>query len=128
MTVKELLSLEISKKYSKKNKNINKMTIQKILEKGKDDKKLQYIFKLKFKEWIDIFTMKKKGNEIVKIDGLHLLLNKILENKKNKKEEKEDKNDEVYFVKYVYYLYNFENWFLSKKEKTKKKVKLETKK
>ena len=120
MTVKELLSFEISKKYSTQNKNRNEIIIQKMLKKGKKDEKLQYVFKLKFKEWIDIFTMKKE-NTIVKIDGLHLLLNKILKTK-------EGYIDELYFVKFVYYLYNFENWFLYKKERTRKNEKIEKKK
>ena len=81
----------------------------------KDDEKIQYVFNLKFKEWIDIFTMKRE-NTIAKIDGLYLLLNKILKTK-------EGDIDEVYFVKFVYYLYNFENWFLYKKDRTRKNAK-----
>ena len=115
MTIKELLSFEISKKYTTQNKNRNEIIIQKMLKKGKKDEKIQYVFNLKFKEWIDIFTMKKE-NTIAKIDGLYLLLNKILKTK-------EGDIDEVYFVKFVYYLYNFENWFLYKKDRTRKNAK-----
>ena len=86
----------------------------------KDDEKIQYVFNLKFKEWIDIFTMKKE-NKFVKIDGLYLLLNKIIKSK-------EGYIDAVYFAKFVYYLYNFENWFLFKKERTRKNEKVEKKK
>ena len=112
ITIKELLSLEISTKYTSKDNNANEIIIKKILEKGKEDEKIQYVFNLKFKEWIDIFIMKKES-EIVKIDGLDLFLKEILE--KNQKEK--DKNDEKYFVKFVYYLYNFERWFLNKKNR-----------
>ena len=114
MTVKELLSLNISRKYSKPNKKTNEENIKIILEKGKNDEKIQYLFNLKFKEWIDIFTMKKEGNNIVKIDGLHLLLKEKLNI------PKDGEIDEKYFIKFVYYLYNFEAWFLSKKDKKSK--------
>ena len=134
MTVKELLSFEITKKYTRYNKNSNKIIIDKILEKVEKDKKrkkgekgknekngkndeiikyIEYVFNLKFKEWIDIFTMKKEGNSNVKIDGLHKVLNKILHN------SKESYIDEVYFVQFVHHLYNFEKWFLDKKEREK---------
>ena len=123
MTLEELLSLEITKKYRTKNKNINKNIIQKMLKKRNDDEKIKekidYIFKLKFTEWIDIFIMKKEGNINIKFEGLHLLLNEILKN---------NQMDEKYFVNFVYLLYNFENWFLSKKNKTKKNAKLQMKK
>jgi len=112
ITIKELLSLEISTKYTSQDNNANEIIIKKILEKGKEDEKIQYVFNLKFKEWIDVFIMKKES-EIVKIDGLDLFLKEILE--KNQKEK--DKNDEKYFVKFVYYLYNFERWFLNKKNR-----------
>ena len=39
MTVKELLSLNISRKYSKPNKKTNEENIKIILEKGKNDEK-----------------------------------------------------------------------------------------
>ena len=57
--------------------------------------------------------MKKEGNSNVKIDGLHMVLNKILHN------SKESDIDEVYFVQFVHHLYNFEKWFLDKKEREK---------
>ena len=123
MHLKELLSLDITTKYITKNKNTNEKIIQKMLK--QNDEKIQYVFNLQFKEWIDIFTMKKEGNNIVTIKGLHLLLDEILEKNKIKKENYEEKNlvekqienkkenyDEKYFVYFVYLLYNFENWFL----------------
>ena len=121
MTIKELLSLEITKKFITKSAKINEYMIKKMLRKEKNNEKVQYVFNLKFKEWIDIFTMKREGNIIIKIDGLDLLLNKIL----NK--QKDGGIDEVYFVNFVYHLYNFENWFLCKQEKKRRNAKLETK-
>ena len=114
MTVKELLSFEITKKYTRYNENTNEIIIEKILKKRKNDEKLKYIFNLKFKEWIDIFTKKKEGDSIVKIDWLHKLLNKILPN------SKKSNIDEEYFVQFVLHLYNFQKWFLDRKERKRK--------
>ena len=128
MYLRELLSLEITTKYITKSKNTNEKIIEKMLQ--KNDEKVRYVLNLRFIEWIDIFIMKKEGNNIVKIDGLHLLLDEILEKNKieienyeetnqieNQIENKKEIYDEKYFVNFVYLLYNFENWFKRKKNK-----------
>ena len=105
MKIKDLLSLEISSKYSLvKDKNENKKNIQELLKIAKEKNyiTIESVFNLTFRDWIDLFTMKKEG---IKIDGLDSLLNKILENIE----------DEEYFVNFVFCLYNHERWFLFKK-------------
>ncbi len=57
-SLKDLLSQEIII-ISKKHINSNKINIEKILEEEKDDDIIKYVFNLKFKDWINIFTKKK---------------------------------------------------------------------
>ena len=57
-----------------------------------------------FREWIDIFLLKKESNII--INGLEDLLTDIY--------AKND-NDNHYFSCFVYYMYNYEKWFIIKK-------------
>ena len=70
LCIKDLLSFEISP-YKSFNVNSNKDNIKKILEEEKNNEMIMYIFNMKFRDWIDIFTMKKEiklinGSEIIK--------------------------------------------------------------
>ena len=75
---------------------------------------------MKFKEWIDIFTMKNdiksvKGYEIIKnnLPKINDLLKKVLE-----------KNDEEYLRLLLLYLYNYERWFVIRSSR-RIKIKME---
>ena len=108
MTIKELLSKNISSKFKKLEKSMNATNIEKILLIEKDNYEINYIFNLTFREWIDIFTLKKKSS--IKINGIGDFLQKIYENNK----------EERYFSLFVYCLYNYEKWFLYKKGRNTK--------
>ena len=60
LTLKDLLSREISPRFKNDDINLNKINISKILEEEKTDTVIKDVFNLKFKEWIDILTLKKK--------------------------------------------------------------------
>ena len=120
MTLKELLSKDISPKYyPKAGKDYNKNEIEYIL-KYEADSTIKFVFNITFADWLDIFTLKKTVRQIIEkyncleqtIDcqiiersfiDIKELLNKI-----------SDKNTEEYFVLFVFYLYNYERWFYIK--------------
>jgi hypothetical protein len=105
MPLKILFSKSISDKYSSFEKEINEKNIQKILELEKDNVKINAVLNMTFREWIDVFTMKKKLENEIQIDGIGEFLEEILENNKEPR----------YFSLFVFCLYNYENWFLHKK-------------
>ena len=107
MILKDFLSQEISSKYCT-NKEGNKSIIQRIYNQG--NKEINKILDLTFREWIEIFLMKKEKNELV-FGGLDELLNELQENE----------NDPQYFVDFVFLLYNYEKWFQNKKPRKSKK-------
>ena len=108
-----LLSFDINKKNKHLPKDYNKKIIEK-LEK-KINKDLNNLLNLKFKEWINFFTMKKKSdNTLIQFDkdDMNLFLKEVFE---------ENEKDENYFCNFVYYLYNYENYFKNKKPRENKK-------
>lgn len=109
MTLKEILSCPISCKYRSNDSDYNKKNIQKILRKEKNNEAIQYVFNLTFKEWIDIFTMKKDSLiKDVKFDGLDSVLEDVLQ---------KNNDDERYFFDFIFCLYNYEHWFLNKQDR-----------
>jgi len=125
MTLKDLFSLDVSRKYKKKTKDYNKNLINRILEKKievEDFDTVNFIFKITLYDWIDLFTKKKniltlineKNAEKVnyikiqdKFDkfGVNHLLNEIL--KKN--------DDGKHYTLFLLYLFNFQRWFYIKR-------------
>ena len=105
MQLKTLYSKSVSDKYNSVDKEINEKNIKKILELEKDNAKINDVLNMTFREWIDVFTMKKKSEKGIQIDGIGEFLEEILENNKELR----------YFSLFVFCLYNYENWFLHKK-------------
>ena len=100
-TLKDLLSQEISHRFKNDDINLNKKNILNILKEEKNDTDIKYVFNLKFKEWIDILTLKKEvenekvKNSIPKIDDL---LTDIF---------KKNNNDIVYLNYVIFYIFIF---------------------
>ena len=105
------LSGPINGKYRTRNKNINKLTINKI-KKEKSNDVIKYFLDLTFNDFLDFFTMKKtQDNRSKYFDGfLNSLLSEILPKDNEDKEEQEQ-----YFVDFVFCLFNYKSWFLFKK-------------
>ena len=106
LTLKDLLSREISPRFKNDDINLNKINISKILEEEKTDTVIKDVFNLKFKEWIDILTLKKK-EENEKIKDSMPKFDDLLKNISEK-----NNNDIVYLNYVIFYIFNFENWFL----------------
>ena len=129
MPLKDLFSLDISPKYRKLDSNINKINIEKILNENSDEV-IQFVFNMTFRDWLDIFSYKKKVKELLfeyniddysndicsKIEnnliGVDELFNKIATN-----------DNKYYFSNFTFYLYNYEIWFFNKKGRKSKKNK-----
>ena len=127
MSLKELYSKEISPKYikEKRQEDSNKIYISKILNNQKDNTIL-FVFNMTFRDWLDLFTLKKSINDIItKYDylakdidceriqkslyGVDNLLKKIM-----------NENDKEYLTMYIFFLYNYERWFYNKKGRISK--------
>ena len=110
MKLKDLVSLDISSKYSlSEDKEFNKKNINKILKEERDNEVLINLLNMRFGDWIDVFTLKKKIEIEPKFKGLEKALKEI-----------SDKNDEEYFSLFIFFLFNYKNYFQNKKGKRPK--------
>lgn len=126
--LKELLSLNISPKYKGKEEN-NIKIIETIEKKDKDIIKeefvdtLIFILNITFRDWLDLFTGKKKIEELTGFDkdsiNLKMIknnfvgINGLLSDLKEK--------DETYFALFVFLFFNYERWFIIKTPRERKK-------
>ena len=121
MTLKDLLSTNISSKYSTLSKDLNKITINDILNKEKENI-IKFIFNLTFGDWIDIYTYKKEiidfgiidNEEIREIEENFKKVDSLLEEIYNLQYENN------YFSFFISLLYNFERWFYVKQSREKR--------
>ena len=105
MTLEELLSQDISSKFTLKEREYNKKIMKEILENCKE---LKGLFKLKFRDWINRFIMATESviNNGFEFKGLDGLLLKFL---------KKYETDEQYCVDFVYLMYHYEKWFKNRR-------------
>ena len=109
--LKDLASFETSKIYKlNKNKFINKIKIENILEEEKNNEKINKLLNMTFGEWIDIFTLKKNLEYEFRYEGLKISLEKIANN-----------SNTEYFVRFLYFLFNYKRWFISKVGRVRRK-------
>ena len=99
LTLKDLLSREISPRFKNDDINLNKINMSKILEEEKTDTVIKDVFNLKFKEWIDILTLKKK-EENEKIKNSMPKFDDLLKNISEK-----NNNDIVYLNYVIFYIF-----------------------
>ena len=110
MPFKELFSKNITPRYSKLKSDSNKIIIEKLLQEECDKANIAFVLNMKFKDWIDIFTYRKRLNSINNLeygnlDNLsqyfeyvdNLILNIYRKNKKDN-----------YLLYFMIYLYNYE--------------------
>ena len=128
MPLKDLFSLDVSTKFQSISEKFNKNVINKIIEKKikvEDYPTTMFAFNLSLGQWLELFTYKKRINDIIKdyeglkdvnfttieksLVGVEDLLTKISEN-----------NDEEYFSFFTFFLYNYGRWFCIKKGREKK--------
>ena len=119
MTLKELLSKDISPKFTSLSADYNKRRIEQILKERRDNNILMYIFNMTYREWIDIFTMKKsiKTNKNISEEICqaieknmpkiaNLFINILIK-----------ENDSDFLSIFIFYLYNYEKWFYFKRNR-----------
>jgi hypothetical protein len=112
--VKDILSEEISPKYSSCSPNWNKKIIEKILKKYKDDKNIIFALEMKFKKWIDIFLMKNSiktylnEKECKEFEDYLPKINSLFE------EILKERDGKKYLSDFIFYCYNYEAWFNNK--------------
>ena len=123
LPLKDLLSKEISPKFKKYQKDYNKKTIENI-EKKNNNEIINFVFNMTFREWLDLFTLKKKVTEFgnlsedkckeieKKLPKLQTILDEIM--------EKNNEENNNYYSHYIFYLFNYEIWFFNKRERKQK--------
>ena len=134
----EYLNMKLWKLYSNKispkniKKDTNNMIInneddeyidynKKILEKQiNKDATLDFALNMTFRNFIDLFTGKKKVEDLV-INNKRIECSKIQSFIEGKEEmlmemkiDINNKLDKIYFQKYIFYMYNYERWFYIK--------------
>jgi hypothetical protein len=115
MPLKELLSQDISTKYSNFDKKANKIIIEDILE-NHNNKTIDFILNLKVSDWLDVFLKKK---EFLDLGFKSLTMNVGVEELFQKIYTENEKNYLSYFFLYIY---NFERIIkIIKPRKSKKK-------
>lgn len=122
MPLKELISKDISPKYTCLTSDYNKKIIDHILKEEKDNEVLMYILNMTYREWINIFTLK---NNIIKTENLKKEIYQEIEKNMPKIADllndiivKDD--DPELLTNFIFYLYNYEKWFEFKRNRRKK--------
>lgn len=116
-TIKEILCQD---KYNK-----NRIVIETLLEREKNNEVIQYVFNLKFREFINILTMKNDikcyGN--ISNEAYEVIKNKLpkIKDLLNDVSEKDNDNNKEYLSLFLFYLINFEKWFYIKNSREKNK-------
>ena len=123
-TVKDFLYQDISTKYFKTEINWNKNLINSILKEHKDNEVINFVLNMKIKDWIELFTLNKTIYDFkdLSLGGCIEIQSKIPSIKKLFDEILKKNEDDFYFTKLVFYLYNYENWFINKKGRNRKKI------
>lgn len=114
-SIKDLLSLDVSPKFNV-DSDFNKKTIKLLIEENNDNYFLKFALNMKFREWLELFTLKTDIKEFSNNFSNELLNNmpKVDDMLKGIIDKNADKN---YICSFTFYLYNYENWFLMKRPK-----------
>ena len=119
MSIKELLSKDITPKLRSIDKNFNQILIQRIENQEEfveDYNTTMFALNMKFGDWIQLFTLKKSLIEISnfddKIDIYRIVCN--LNDIYDLLYEVSTEYDDEYFSLFIFYLYNYERWFFKK--------------
>ena len=132
MTIKDLLSLNVSPKYKKLIPESNKHYIEIILSSKSLDNAIKFAFNMTFRDFIDIFSYKKKVKELLNEYEINDINNEIcdkiekslvgIDDLLNKRAKKDDRK---YFSRLVFYLYNYEKWFFMKRGRKKMNIRID---
>lgn len=124
MPIKDLLSKDISPKFKTEKKDYNEIMINYILGQYNNYEIINLVLNMTFREWINIFTLKKKVSEIEGAsDKARNEIEQLLPKLGNLLNDIYKKNDEdsSYLSHFIFYLFNYEMWFFNKRERKIKK-------
>jgi len=132
MTIKDLLSLNVSPKYKKLIPESNKNYIEIMLNGKSLDNATKFVFNMTFRDFIDIFSYKKKVKELLNEYEINDLNNEICDKIEKSLvgvdallNERAKKDDRKYFSRLVFYLYNYEKWFFMKRGRKKMNIRID---
>ena len=120
MSLKELFSQNISRRYTAFNQDSNKVIIDIISVEERNNDIINYVFELKFIEWLNYFTHK---TELEFLDKIEKENNIKFERAEVLLKEVGDIYDGYYFSNYLFHLYNYKWWFEVKNGRNSKKSK-----
>jgi hypothetical protein len=117
--IKDLLSFDVSPKFKDVKNDFNRKKIEGLMEKKNDNEFLIFALNMKFREWLDLFTLKKDIKDFSKM--FYVELGNNMTRVDNMLKDIIDKNndDNNYIISFIFYLFNYENWFIMKKSKKK---------
>jgi hypothetical protein len=133
MKLKDIISLDISEKFKYIKRDGNKLLIDKIINKEEeveDYNTIIFYFNMTFREFLDIFTMKKNIKSNYNFYEINVDFDKIAQcigDVSDLLNEKLDSNDEDYFGTFVFHLYNYEQYFTIKRKRNSNSNKLNIK-
>ena len=122
--IKNLLSKDISRKYSNLSTDSNRINLEKLIKNEKNNETIMFVLNLPFREFIDLYCLKKTINDIEssrnidsttcqtimdEMPSIDSLLQRILE-----------KNNGKYLSHFIFILYNYEKSILIKKGRNSK--------
>jgi hypothetical protein len=123
--LKDILMKDISPKYTNLDPKSNRVNLEKIQENEKNDEIIMFVLNLPFREFIELFCLKKTLKDI---DGSKTIDNNILQRLMNNfpriyslLSDISRKNDKVYLSHFVFHLYNYEQWFYTKLGRSSRK-------
>ena len=121
LTIKNLLSKKISKKYVGIPDNYNVLIINKIFKDQHNKKIYDFIFNhLKFEDWLDIFIYKKELNEFANYNSLDKNQKNIIKNNLVGIDfyfPKLYKDNKIYFHCFIILIYNFVRFLMIKERR-----------
>ena len=127
MPLKELFSMDKSKKFQNYKIGHNKIILDKA--RAKNDHTLNFVLDMTFSNFIELFTCKKNIRELLNeknIDEAGINYDKI-QNSFNELENllksiiEKNNSDLEYFKAFIFYMFNYERWFCIKTPRKSKK-------
>ena len=126
-SIQKLLSNDISPKYKAKKGfdiNSNRNNIKMILEKEQENEVINYVFNIKFGEWIDLLIMEKDIKEIGKISDIgYTEIKKNLPTINDLIKDVKQNNDKTYLSLFLFYLFNYKRSLFIKNARKRKNKK-----
>ena len=122
MYLKDFLSVDISPKFSSYSVKSNKIVIDEIIKKEKDNKIIMFVLNnLTLGDYIDIFLYKKELRDFgtTDVQTIDQIMTKFTRIDKLLEEIYKLNNKNNYFSIFISIIYNFERWYFIKKERSR---------